>query len=77
MLTCREVAAAATDYMENAGSASRRAGVWLHLRLCPNCREYLRQLGRSIGLVKRAAEAPPEPAQEEALVALFARKGCD
>jgi predicted anti-sigma-YlaC factor YlaD len=79
MLTCRAVAEDATNHMEGAAPLKRRAAIWLHLRFCSNCREYVRQLGRSIGLVKRAAETPAPPAQEDALVALFAarRQGGD
>ncbi len=75
MLTCRAVAAGATDYMERALPAGRRLAVWAHLRICPNCREYLRQLGRTIGLVQRAVAEPPPPEQEDALVALFKARG--
>ena len=75
MLTCRAVAEEATDYTEGAAPPRRRLGVWLHLRICPNCREYLRQLGRSVGLLQRAVATPPPPEQEDALMALFSQRG--
>ena len=75
MLTCQHVAEAATDYMEGTTSRGQRLAVWAHLRLCPNCREYLRQLARSIGLARRAAAPPPPAEVEDALAALFAAQG--
>ncbi len=75
MLTCHQVAAGATDYMEGAAPPLRRLGVWAHLRICPNCREYLRQLSRSIGLARRALVAAPAAEVEDALAAIFAAHG--
>ncbi len=72
MLTCHQVAEAATDSMEGTATPVRRLGVWAHLRLCPNCREYLRQLGRTIGLARRALAPPPPTETEDALTAIFA-----
>ncbi len=75
MLTCHDVAEQATDYMEGATGRGRRMAVWAHLRLCPNCREYLRQLRHGVGLARRAlAEAPPPAEVEDALAALFAAR---
>jgi predicted anti-sigma-YlaC factor YlaD len=75
MLTCREVAALATDYLERTAPRAQRLAVWAHLRLCPNCRVYLRQLVRSIRLTRRAVEEAPPPAVEDELTALFAARG--
>jgi predicted anti-sigma-YlaC factor YlaD len=76
MLTCREVAAAATDYLERSAPRAQRLAVWAHLRLCPNCRVYLRQLVRTIRLTRRSATAEPPPREvEEALAAEFAARG--
>ncbi len=72
MLTCEQVAAQATDYMEATAPLPRRLGIWAHLRICPNCREYLRQLAQTIGLLQRSPTPPPDTATEDALVALFA-----
>jgi anti-sigma factor RsiW len=75
MLTCHQVAEEATEYMEGAASPARRLAVWAHLRLCPNCREYLRQLSRTIGLARRALAPPPPAEVEDALAAIFAAQG--
>jgi len=65
MPTCREVAEQATEYLEKAMPRQQRLGVWAHLRLCPNCRAFLRQLMQAIVLARRAADAGPPPAPEE------------
>ena len=70
MPTCREVAEQATEYLEKAMPRQQRLGVWAHLRLCPNCRAFLRQLMQTIALARRAAgpaaaDAGPPPAPEE------------
>lgn len=71
MPTCREVAENATEYLEKTMPRGERLGVWAHLRVCPNCRAYLRQFLRTISLARRAgAEAPP-PGEEDRLVAMM------
>ena len=67
MPTCKEVAENATEYLEKAMPRRERFGVWAHLRACPNCRAYLRQLLNTVALTRRAgaAAAPPPPADEE------------
>jgi predicted anti-sigma-YlaC factor YlaD len=75
MLTCHQVAEEATEYMEGAGARTRRLRVWAHLRVCPNCREYLRQLSRTIGLARRALAPPPAAEVEDELAAIFAAHG--
>jgi hypothetical protein len=73
MPTCREVAEHATEYLEKAMPRRERFAVWRHLRVCPNCRAYLRQLLGTIALARRAAGgpagAPPPPEDEDRLVA--------
>lgn len=73
MPTCQEVAENATEYLEKAMPRRERFGVWAHLRLCPNCRAYLRQLMGTIALTRRAgaADAPPPPRDEDRLVAVM------
>ena len=57
MPTCQEVAEQATEYLDRAMPRRQRLGVWAHLRFCPNCRAYLRQLLRTIALARRAGAA--------------------
>lgn len=76
MPTCKEVAENATEYLEKAMPPRERLGVWAHLRVCPNCRAYLRQFMRTIALTRRAGEAaaaaPPPKEEEDRLVAMMA-----
>lgn len=72
MPTCREVAENATEYLEKTMPRGERLGVWAHLRVCPNCRAYLRQFLRTIALARRAATAEdPPPGEEDRLVAVM------
>ena len=73
MPTCQEVAEKATDYLDRALPHRERFGVWSHLRICPNCRAYLRQLLGTVALARRAAPpAPPlPPSEEDRLVAML------
>ena len=56
MLTCHEVSAAVTDYLEGALPGSERLLFRLHVALCPDCR---RHLGKMRELVLALARLPP------------------
>lgn len=73
MPTCHEVAERATEYLERAMPKRERFGVWAHLRVCPNCRAYLRQLVRTVALTRRAGTSagPPPREEEDRLVAMM------
>ena len=74
MPTCKEVAENATEFLEKAMPRRERLGIWGHLRVCPNCRAYLRQLLNTITLTRRAGTAPPPPPpphEEDRLVAMM------
>lgn len=73
MPTCQEVAENATEYIEKAMPRRERLGVWAHLRICPNCRNYLRQLMATMALTHRAGASgePPPPGEEDRLVAMM------
>jgi predicted anti-sigma-YlaC factor YlaD len=44
MLTCRQVADRASDYLEREASPFTRLQIRLHLLMCRACRQYVRQL---------------------------------
>ena len=44
MLTCSEVAAQASNYLDQDMSMPQRAAFRLHLMYCTNCRRFVRQL---------------------------------
>ena len=73
MPTCQEVAEHATEYLEKAMPRRQRFAVWSHLRVCANCRAYLRQLLGAVALARRAGSAaePPPREEEDRLVAMM------
>lgn len=74
VLTCRDVAAHATDYMEGALPVRTRLAVRLHLVLCRMCRTYLDQLRRTAGLLRGRGLAGP-PAEIEGRILAQATQG--
>ena len=57
MLTCRELAALITEYLEGSLSVPDTVRFQLHLGLCRNCRAYLRQMKQTAAAVRNL---PPE-----------------
>jgi anti-sigma factor RsiW len=53
-VTCREVADFLMDYTNGELPRSERATFERHLRVCPNCREYLALYVATIELSRRA-----------------------
>jgi pyrroloquinoline quinone (PQQ) biosynthesis protein C len=45
MLKCDEVAAQASDFLDQEMTFSQKAAFRLHLLYCSNCRRFVRQLG--------------------------------
>jgi len=74
MLTCQGLSENATAYMEGALPPMKRLGAWTHLRICPPCRRYLRQLRLVIGLTRHAIHEPPRDTIEERLLLVFRQK---
>lgn len=69
MPSCHEVQSELTEYVEGTLPFTRRAGIWLHLRLCRVCAGFLRGLRALPGIAKTALAPPPE-APETAASAL-------
>lgn len=69
MLTCRDLTEHATNYMEGTLPLRTRLAVRLHLFLCGMCRAYLRQLRRTVALLRGRRLAPPPGEVEERIVA--------
>ncbi len=63
MLTCREVAARATDYMEGPLPLRQRLQIAMHLLICAFCRRYVRQLALTQDTLRRLP--PPLPSDED------------
>ncbi|HJU84071.1 MAG TPA: zf-HC2 domain-containing protein [Holophagaceae bacterium] len=59
VMSCQWTTDLMTDYLEGALSPVQRAGMGLHLGMCPRCRAFLASLRRLPALVREAlAEAP-------------------
>ena len=72
-LSCRELVALLTDYLDDALPAPARARVEAHLATCPDCATYLEQLRTTIAVVGRLHEEDvPEPVLGELLQAFRA-----
>lgn len=75
MLTCKELTELITDYLEGRLPLSRRLSFRLHVMMCRNCRNYLRQMKitvRSLGAMP--LEPVPPEIREEMLKAFRAWK---
>ena len=69
MLTCKELVALITEYLEGSLSLTERLAFQLHLGMCRNCRAYLRQMKGTVGVLRQLPpeEALPPPVREELL----------
>lgn len=70
--TCEQVAARLTDLDEGALGFWSRAGVTLHLALCPPCRAFLRSFRRLPALLRTVLEESAPDAGERALTRALA-----
>jgi len=66
MLTCKELTALVTDYLEGRQSFLERMRFELHLGLCRHCRAYLRQMRATIETLGGLSEEsiPPEMSKQ-------------
>jgi hypothetical protein len=71
MLTCRDVAESATDYMERKLSLRESLQVRLHLLMCGFCRLYVRQLATTRDLLRRLPRALPSDEDMRSLLGTF------
>jgi hypothetical protein len=71
MLTCRDVAESATDYMERELSLRESMQVRLHLLMCGFCRLYVRQLAATRDALHRLPRPLPSDEDMERLLRVF------
>lgn len=64
MLSCKEVAQQASDYIDQQYSWRQRMAFRLHLFICGNCRRYISQLRSSIESLK-LVKSQPQPILNE------------
>lgn len=71
MLTCKELTELVTDYLEGRMPFRRRLTFWLHISMCKNCREYLRQTKLTIATLGKMPVDPIPPEIRDALLERF------
>lgn len=72
-LSCQQVVELVTDYLEEAMSRSERRRFERHLRGCPNCTDYLRQMRATIRATGSLTADDLSPAARDELTDLFRR----
>jgi predicted anti-sigma-YlaC factor YlaD len=70
-MTCRELVALVTEYVEGALSPADGARFDAHLQRCRGCRAYIDQLRTTIKLLGRLDEGDLPPPHRDALLAAF------
>lgn len=70
-LMCRELVELVTDYLEGALSEAERARFDAHLAECVDCRAYMSQMRRSVGVLSRLATHELSADEQARLLALF------
>lgn len=70
MLSCKQLVAHSSDFLDGQLILRERLSVRTHLALCFNCRRFIRQLRLSGVVVGRLA--PKQNAQLDALAAMLA-----
>jgi len=70
-LTCKEFVRLVSDYLDGDLRPVLRARANLHLRLCPGCRVYLRQMQQTIQTLSRLPSAPAALSARDALLYQF------
>jgi anti-sigma factor RsiW len=70
-LSCQQVVELVTDYLEGTMSRSERRRFEAHLRPCPHCSAYLRQMRATIRALGAVSPDDLSPAARDELTALF------
>ena len=70
-LTCKQVTEAVTDYLEGSLSLFDRFRFHMHLGMCFACRNYLRQMKRTIQTLGRLPSDPIPPKVRDELIERF------
>lgn len=61
MLTCRQAEAFIGDYVDGTLPTGKRLKFEFHLRMCPECRDYLAAYRRAMALGKAVFDDPNAP----------------
>jgi predicted anti-sigma-YlaC factor YlaD len=71
-ITCQDVVELVTSYLEGTMGTDDRRLFQEHLKVCPGCDRYLRQMERTIALVGEVREESLAPATRQRLIEAFA-----
>lgn len=61
MLTCKEFDDFMIDYLDRGLPVWQKFMCWLHVKMCRECAEFVRDYRRTVKLGKTAYDAPDEP----------------
>ena len=70
-MTCAEVVALCSEYVEGRMPFGRRLSFQLHLGICSLCRRYVRQMKVARATLGHLPDTPPSPEVAEALMHHF------
>lgn len=70
-LTCQEVVALVTEYLEQTLLPEMQTKVDEHLAGCPGCMTYYEQMQQTIAMLRKLAQEPTLPETREALLQKF------
>ena len=65
MLSCKQVAKLASQYIDEDTSAPLKWKIRMHLLMCANCRRFIRHLKITQTLAKKASLTSPETNSED------------
>lgn len=75
MMSCKDVTALASQYVDGELPIARRLGLRMHVAMCRHCRRFLRQLRTTLELLGTLGEpTEPEVIDDAVLAAFRARR---
>lgn len=63
MLSCKQIAEQGTDYLDKELNVWKKAEMRMHLIICVNCRNYVRQLKQTILMLRGIKTKQPSDEQ--------------
>ena len=64
MLTCKQFDEFMVDFLEHDLPFRQKLGCWLHLKMCRDCTQFVREYRQTIALGKQAFDDPNDPVPE-------------
>lgn len=71
MLSCQDITALVSDYLEGRLTFGQRVRFQLHLGICRGCRRYLAQMKQTVQLLGKMPDEPPPADVQAQLLAQF------